>query len=321
MIVRQDRFVSLFTLLFFLAVIPAAVPPVRAVPQTQQTASPDPARRSKLQSRAEQGDPIAQYQLAKSLLVKDSSAEEIQAGLRWLRASALQKNPNAELFLGYLYEHGQFVPVNYALARENYEQAALHHSSAAENNIASLYQHGQGVPKNLGKAFDWYLASAQHGDPIGQLNLATLYYLGSGTPRDYGEALRWMRASADSGFAEAQNNLACFYFLGIAVQRDYPEAARLVRLAAEQSLPGAEINLAYLYEVGKGVPLDYVAAYTWYSRAIAAGDHSGAERRKELARLMTPKQRDEANALVAAALPGKASQGVVPVGSFSLIQH
>ena len=64
-------------------------------------------------------------------------------------------------------------------------------------------------------------------------------------------------------------------------------------------MPTAETNLAYLYEQGRGLPLDYVAAYTWYSRALAAGDASGANRRNQLSRLMTRKQLDEATSLLA----------------------
>jgi hypothetical protein len=58
--------------------------------------------------------------------------------------------------------------------------------------------------------------------------------------------------------------------------------------------PAQRGNLAYLYEQGRGLPLDYVAAYAWYSSALAAGDASGANRRKQISHLLTPKQIDEA---------------------------
>jgi TPR repeat protein len=45
-----------------------------------------------------------------------------------------------------------------------------------------------------------------------------------------------------------------------------------------------------MYEQGRGVPLDYVAAYTWYSTAVAAGEHHSAARLKSLAHLMSPEQ-------------------------------
>jgi TPR repeat protein len=146
--------------------------------------------------------------------------------------------------------------------------------------------------------------------------------LGSGTPRNYKETVRWMRASADSGNADAQNRLAYFYFYGIAVQQDYTEAARLVRLAVQQGLPAAQTNLAYLFEQGKGVPLDYVAAYSYYSRALASGDSTGADQRKQLARIMTAKQLDEASAQTTTYSPQGPLQPSFPsANSFSLINQ
>jgi TPR repeat protein len=268
---------------------------IRAAPQFPQAIA---SAFSDLQSRAERGDSGAQYQLARSILDQNPSSSDVQTALRWLRTSAAQNNPNAAFYLGYLYEHGKFVPQDYGLAFLNCQIAARVHYPPAENNLAFLYQHGQGVPKDLGKAFEWYRAAAQHGDPVGQYNLATFYYLGTSTPRNYAEAVRWLRASADSGLAEAETSLAAFYFYGVAVPRDYTEAARLVRLAVQKGLPAAESGLGFLYEHGKGVPLDYVAAYTWYSRAIAAGDSTSNDRRKQLAQIMTRKQLDEANGLV-----------------------
>jgi uncharacterized protein len=295
--VRLHNSISLATRIAILCTFLAAVPPTHAAPQALQNPSPTNSN----QALAERGESGGQYRLAKSILAHNPSPVDIQTALKYLRASVAQQDPNAEFFLGYLYEHGKFVPQDYALAFQNYEAATRVHYSSAENNLASLYQHGQGVPKNIGKAFEWYLAAAQHGNPVGQINLANLYCGGDGVSRDYDKAVYWLRLSADSGLPEAQNNLAYFYFYGISVQRDYNEAARLVRLAAQHNIPGAQTSLAYLYEQGKGVPLDYVAAYTWYSRAIAAGDHTGERNLKHLARLMTPKQRDEANAQITTA--------------------
>jgi uncharacterized protein len=319
----------------FLFILLMAISPVLAAPQSPQAQAPASSA-SELQSRAERGDAGAQYRLAMSIFKRSNpSADDKQSALKWLRASAAQNNTYAAFYLGYLYEHGKYVPQDYKLAFQNYEIAAQVHYGPAENNLAALYQNGRGVTKNAGKAIDLYIASAQHGDPVGQVNLASLYYTGNGVPLDYKEALRWLQRSSDSHLPEAEDCLAYFYFNGIVVPRDYTEAARLVRLAVQSGLPSAETNLGYLYETGKGLPLDYVAAYTWYSRAIAAGNFTGAERRKQLARIMTRKQLDEANSLTTASVsPASASpaapaprgplQPAVPVlDGFSLLstQH
>jgi uncharacterized protein len=127
-------------------------------------------------------------------------------------------------------------------------------------------------------------------------------------------------SAAEQGFAPAQDDLAFFYFKGIGVPRDYSKAAHWVRLAAEQGFAHAQTNLASLYETGKWVPLDYVAAYTWYSRAIAAGDKSGADQRKSIAHILTRKQRGEADALLAAdSLPPPQQSSQTRAGEVSFV--
>jgi len=292
-----------------------------ATPQPHQGAQQsDGTCISTLQLRAEQGEPVAQYNLAQCYLRRDPGSEDYQTALKWLDASKTHGNAAAEFLLGYMYEHGQGVSRDYGKAAENYRAAALQGHSTAENNLASLYQHGQGVPRNMSKAFAWYLASAQHRNSVGQCNLATLYYLGSGVPRDYKEAARWFLAAAESGSAEAQNSLAVIYYKGLGVAVDYGEAARWLRLAAQQNLPGAETNLAYLYEQGIGVTLDYIAAYAWYSRALAAGDLSGADRRQQLAHLMTRRQIDEAASLLSTSSSQPGNQVPASTSIFSLLE-
>ena len=265
-----------------------------------------------LLSLAQGRDATAQYLLATKILAHEPSPDEIQSGLKWLRASADQNEPEAQFYLGYLYEKGKFVPQDYALAFQNYCAAALLHYGPAENNLASLYQHGQGVPRNSTQAFQWYLAAAQDGDPTGQINLATRYYRGEGISQDYAETIRWLRTSADAGCSHAQNNLAYFYFYGVVVQRDYVEAARLLQLAAQQNLVRAQTNLANLYPRGQGVSLDYVAAFVWYSRAVAGGDKSAARSRENLARVMTKKQLDQAKAYLMSSPPGMTIEAAKP---------
>jgi uncharacterized protein len=320
--VSQQRFISLFTLFSLLLALLAAIPPARAKSQSQ------PERRytkSELTALAERGDANAQLWLGRYVLTHNPSADEAQSAMKWLRASAAQNNPEAEFYLGYLYEHGQFVPRNQALAAENYAAAAAQHYAMAENNLASLYQRGQGVKKNLRKAFELYLAASQQGNAVAQTNLANMYYGGSGVTKDYGQTVYWLRKSADAGFPDAENNLAYFYYYGIGIQQDYTEAARLIQLAVQQNLAAAETSLGYLYEQGKGMPLDYVAAYSWYSRAVAGGDQTGEGHRKQLARVMTRKQLDEANALTTAATTGAGApvEATTTTGrmSFSLVNH
>src|ERR1700733_8236052 len=113
---------SFFTRLLLIAVMFVAVQRSYAAPQSQQSASMSFAA---LRSQAEQGDAVAQYNLAQSYLHHDPTSEDYQSAVKLLVASTAQGNPDAEFLLGYLYEHGQGVPPDYAKAAESYRAAAL----------------------------------------------------------------------------------------------------------------------------------------------------------------------------------------------------
>jgi hypothetical protein len=271
---------------------------------------------SALASRADSGDPAARHELKEFLVSSDPASPGYDLALAWLQSSASQNKPDAQFVLGYLYEHGKGLPLDFSKAAENYSRAALQGYSPAETNLGALYRHGNGVPKDPAASFHWYQLAAQHGHPVAQQNLGTFYYLGYATPVDYVEAANWFRASALQGFSEGQNSLAYCYLKGIGVPHDDEQAAHWARLAAEQGHPRSEALLAYLYEQGKGLPLDYVAAYAWYSRALAAGDNSNLDRLKALSELMTRKQLDQAKSLVSAPTlalrPGSTPSSTVP---------
>ncbi len=305
-----------FGLLFIFAVPLFSVAVCVSAPLPQQT--PNPAfSASELQSRAESGDPSATTKLCEFPVLTDTSSPDYDLALSWLQSAASKNTPCAQFVLGYLYEHGKGLPLNFTKAAENYRAAALQGFAPAENNLGALYHRGNGVPKDLALAFHWYRTSALHGNPAAQLNLGIFYYLGYGTPVDFLQAAEWFRASANQGFAFGQKDLAFAYLKGIGVPRDYSQAAYWARLAADQGVPRAQALLGFLYESGQGVPLDYVAAYTWYSRAIAAGDVSNTDRLKSLSQIMTHKQLDKANSIISAQSP-PARLGSGPASSAAL---
>ena len=268
----------------------------------QQASGPSASVRE-LKSRAESGDLSAQMELSEFLLGASPSAESYDLALDWLRSAAAQDNPHAEFVFGYLCHHGHGVPQDYVQAAQYYQRAVVHGHRIASNNLAVLYQLGLGVPKDAAKAIELFRISAQRGNPTAQYNLAVAYFSGIGTSRDPYEAAHWFRASADLNFRRAQHALGVLYCKGTGVPLDFSQAAHWFALAAHQGYPSAEADLAGLYESGRGLSLDYVAAYTWYSRAAAAGDASASTRLKNLAHLMTQKQLDRANAILAQSSP------------------
>ena len=117
---------------------------------------------------------------------------------------------------------------------------------------------------------------------------------------DYRTAFEQWRALAEAGDAEAQTALADLYFTGQGTPEDAAEALRWYRRAAEQGNAVAQQNLGDLYGRGIGVARDLVSAVVWLSLAAEQGQRWSARRRDEIAAQLTPDQRNEAEARLAA---------------------
>ena len=138
---------------------------------------------------------------------------------------------------------------------------------------------------------------AEQGNAMAQYVLGVMYRDGQGVPQDYRETEKWYQKAAAQGFAPAQFNLGVMYEYGQGVPQDHKEALKWYRKAAEQGDADAQTNLGSMYVNGKGVLQDNVLAYMWYNISSTNGDEIGAVNRGEVAKLMTPEQISEAQAM------------------------
>jgi uncharacterized protein len=113
-----------------------------------------------------------------------------------------------------------------------------------------------------------------------------------------------IRVAAEQGDAISKFVLAAAYFEGRGVKQNYKEAANWYRKAACQGFANAQFNLGGMYFDGKGVKRDYVQAHVWLSifawMAVEATEElkeKAATIRDEIAKKMTPKQKEEAQQL------------------------
>lgn len=79
-------------------------------------------------------------------------------------------NPSAQAYLGFMFETGRGVPLNYTEAAMWYRRAAEQGDSLAQYSLGLLYDKGFGVPRDIVEANKW-------------LNLST-----AGAPRQAREA-------------------------------------------------------------------------------------------------------------------------------------
>jgi TPR repeat protein len=111
------------------------------------------------------------------------------------------------------------------------------------------------------------------------------------------QAFRSYKESAEQGEIFAQYNLAEMYYEGKGVARDYATALFWYRKVAEQGSEKAQLKVGHMYETGRGIPQHNTYAYVWFNLAASHGNETAEDKRERVARQMTAKQMEEAQAL------------------------
>lgn len=276
---------------------------------------------------AEQGEVEAQHRVGLFYELGIGAPKDLLEAVRWYRRAANQGLAASQNSLGNCYEFGSGVGRDVAEAARWYRRAADHGDALAEANLGRLYRTGRGVFHDAAEGARWLKLAAEKGNAVAQNALAFAYQRGDGVPQDMVEAIKWFTKSAEQDNADAQLSLGFLLSNGtvddapplagvawylakaglegrLAARRDYSLARRWYGAAAELGVSFAMVGLAGLFELGQGGPADPVAAYRWYSRAIAtlpvgAADHRhfAEAHRAALEASMTQEQRAAAKAV------------------------
>src|SRR5260370_17057640 len=107
----------------------------------------------------------------------------------WLRKSAEQGDPYAQVSLGQMYEFGEGVAQSYASAAKWYRKGEEHvadrgGAGQGRNELGLLYLSGHGVPKDYIQAYMWFKLSDSDSNP--NLSFAAAHM----TPEQIAEAGR-----------------------------------------------------------------------------------------------------------------------------------
>lgn len=98
----------------------------------------------------------------------------------------------AQFQLGLIFEAGEGVAVDEAVAAEWYRRAAEAGHVLATAIMGDFYYDGIGVPEDLAMAAVWYERAASLGDPWSQVYLAEMLADGVGLPQDVEQARVWV---------------------------------------------------------------------------------------------------------------------------------
>ncbi len=163
--------------------------------------------------------------------------------LEILTPLAEQGNPIAQENLARMYLNGRGVPQNDSEAARWMRKAADQGFAQAQYLLGALYDDGRGVPQSKSESLKWMRRAAEQDHPAAQYDLAVSYSLGKGLPVDWERAAHWLRKAAERGHGPAQYYIGIFYQDGKGVEKDLVEAIKWFRVAAEKGLAPAQLQL------------------------------------------------------------------------------
>ena len=213
---------------------------------------------------AQTAPPSPDTRLAEILRLPALQPDDWQA----LFSMAESGDPEAQYWLGRIYEAGRLLPLDKQKSAYWYQKSAEQGYAPAEYWVCMDRAYLN--PIELDRCM-W--RAAEKGVPEAQFWLGVAFdqHLWFGVT-DEQEALKWFRKAAEQGNPDAEDTLGVHFEVGEGVEQDCAKAAYWFRRAAEHvpDLGGAgqgRNNLGILYADGDGVPKDSVQAYMWFSLA------------------------------------------------------
>ncbi len=128
--------------------------------------------------------------------------------IRLFNLAALKHDAKGYFNLGYMYQNGIGIKVDYNTAIGYYTQAANLGDVYAMDNLGMIYNKGMGVSIDNQKALKWYTLAAAKGDANAACNIGVIYFEGTnGVDKNYELAKSWLILGQKSGCSKASNYL------------------------------------------------------------------------------------------------------------------
>ncbi|MGM0422274.1 MAG: SEL1-like repeat protein [Pseudomonadota bacterium] len=215
-------------------------------------------------SRAEAGDPAAQYQLARNYARGYGVEKDYESAFQWYQKAAEQGHAKSQYALGGAYDFGRGTAADAKKAEHWYRKAAEQDHITAQSNLGILL-HEVGKTQ---QAVTWLNKAAEAGDVTAQTYLAMLYIDGDGVEQDFEKTIAWYKRAADKGYVDAQYNLGLFYMKDEG-GKNWEEAFYWHKKASDQGLPQAHYYLAVMYSDGTAGEVNVPLAGKLYKKSAA----------------------------------------------------
>ncbi len=126
---------------------------------------------------------------------------------RKIMKQAEQGDPVANYELGKIYSKGAGIGQDHTKAAACFAEAAKKGNAAAQYELACMYYGGMGVERDSQKANSLFAAAADKGNAEAQYFLARRYNKGRGVKKNFRKAAYWYSKAAQQGHPEAQKHL------------------------------------------------------------------------------------------------------------------
>jgi len=210
---------------------------------------------------------------------------DYEQAAHWYR-KAKQEEPAAKLRLGFLYRSGEGVAQDYkeslTLFSEVYNSDSISYSASAAYYIGQMYADESWLDKDVETAVEWYQKAGEKGLADGWNARAYHYYAGDGVKKDYNEAFRCSENAANLGDVVGKFNLSWLYIAGLGVEQNTMAGIDWLQESAEQGYINAQIQLALFYYEGEHIGQNYNEAAKWFRRASEQGNERAAEYLQEM---------------------------------------
>lgn len=128
----------------------------------------------------------------------------------WYKEAVDQSIQDAQIDIGYMYNHGLGVKRDHHLAKLWYTHAAEDGHAVTQNNIGDVYENGIGIQVIYKKVMDWYKISKANDSSVGSRSIRFLYYNGLGVKKDQEKAFYYFNKSIETG-----NDYAGYAYYGL----------------------------------------------------------------------------------------------------------
>lgn len=192
------------------------------------------------EQRGDEGDPDAQYELAKCYRDGNHVKKSYLQAFYYFKLAADQGHPQAQTSTAFCYEYGDGVKQSNERAFHYYKLAADQGHIGAQSCLGKFYAEGKGILKSYEKAFHYYKLAADKGNIIALEYLAEAYEKGLGVECSAERAafylqqkINHLKSKSAAGNPNAQFILGTYFEKGLSVDQDLRQAISYYQLAAK----------------------------------------------------------------------------------------